>query len=157
MNALLQLCKDQDIDDKNLLEASYVVCVQFQVFLLYRANHSIDHQIYYKSCLDITLSRQVGSRYFVTSCNATKILFLAFAAIQFLTFTDKYKDGKKLEKDVFQKLHDSELLTCLQADALMFHHVFADLVTLAKSKELRKSAYDMQQHYLELKFFLESI
>ena len=37
----------------------------------------------------------------------------------------------------------------------MFHHVYADLVTLAKSDELKKSVLDMHTHYLELKGFLE--
>lgn len=39
----------------------------------------------------------------------------------------------------------------------MFHHVYSDLVLLAKSKELKKSAYDMMQHYLELKIFLSEV
>ena len=43
----------------------------------------------------------------------------------------------------------AELMTYLQADALMFYHVYADLVQLAKSKNLNKSAYDMMQHYLQ--------
>ena len=39
----------------------------------------------------------------------------------------------------------------------MFHHVYADLVFLAKSKELSKSAFDMRQHYLELQTFFEAL
>lgn len=39
----------------------------------------------------------------------------------------------------------------------MFHHVYLDLVFLANSKELNKSAFDMQKHYLELKCFLEEM
>lgn len=39
----------------------------------------------------------------------------------------------------------------------MYYHVYADLVVLAKSKELHKSVFDMRQHYLELKLFLEEL
>ena len=38
----------------------------------------------------------------------------------------------------------------MQADSLMYHLVYADLVVLAKSKELHKSVFDMR---LELKLF----
>ena len=52
-------------------------------------------------------------------------------------------------------MKDPVKLAGLKADSLMFHHVYADLVMLAKSKELGKSALDMGRHYLELKQFLE--
>ena len=39
----------------------------------------------------------------------------------------------------------------------MFYFVYADLVTLAKSNELGKSAYDMRIHYFELQVFLEEV
>ena len=133
-----------------------VGCVQFKDFLTYRADQCHDNQLYYRSCLGVSLSRQVGSRYFVTSYNATKILFLASAALEFLTFTNKCH-GNQLERDVFDKLQNSQIITCLQADSLMFFHIFADLVALAKSKHLGKSAYDMKQHYLELKLFLDEL
>ena len=45
----------------------------------------------------------------------------------------------------------------MQADALMFHHVYADLTFLVKSRDLSKSAYDMRIHYLELRCFLEEV
>ena len=45
----------------------------------------------------------------------------------------------------------------IKADALMFYHVYADLAMLAKSNELKKSAFDMNQHYLELALFLKNI
>ena len=133
-----------------------VGCVQFKDFLIYCSSTSDCNQVYYQTCLDIKLARQIGSRYFVSSHNAMKVLFLAAAALEFLSFNGK-SEGNKLERDVFSKLHDTDLLLCLQADALMFHHVYADLVFLAKSKELNKSAFDMQKHYLELKCFLEEI
>ena len=39
----------------------------------------------------------------------------------------------------------------------MFYHVYADLVILSKSNELKKSVLDMNTHYLELKIFLQDI
>ena len=48
-------------------------------------------------------------------------------------------------------------MTQLKTDSLMFYHIYADLVMLSKSNDLEKSAFDMNQHYLELKLFLEEI
>ena len=39
----------------------------------------------------------------------------------------------------------------------MFYHVYADLVIVLKSTELNKSVLNMNQHYLELKLFLEEV
>jgi len=39
---------------------------------------------YYQLCSKVKLERQVGSRYFVTASNASKILFLREAAVEFL-------------------------------------------------------------------------
>lgn len=39
----------------------------------------------------------------------------------------------------------------------MFFHVYADLVMLAKSNQLKKSTLDMNQHYLELQLFLKEL
>ena len=53
-----------------------VGCVQFSDFLSYKVHQSdagSHEQLYYRSCLSVTLSRQVGSRYFVSSYNAVKI------------------------------------------------------------------------------------
>ena len=102
------------------------------------------------------LERQVGSCYFVTASNASKILFLREAAVEFLQYVGK-TTGNKLEQDVFRKLQDPDELSQLKADALMFHHVYSNLVMLAKSNELNKSAFDMNQHYLELRLFLEEV
>ena len=55
---------------------------------------------YYSSCTHISLERQVGSRYFVTASNASKLFFLTDAAIEFLEFTGK-SNGNRLEKDVY--------------------------------------------------------
>ncbi len=84
------------------------------------------------------------------------MIFLVEAAIAYLIYTDK-NQGNKLERSVFCKLQDPTIMACAKADALMHHHIFADLVTLAKSKDLKKSALDMQLHYLELKIFLDEL
>ena len=102
------------------------------------------------------MERQVGSRYFITACNAGKIFFLQEAAIAFLLYTGK-NTGNKLEQDVFRKLQDSQELAQLKADALLFHHVYADLAMLAKSTDLNKSSFDMNQHNLELQQFLQTL
>ncbi len=113
---------------------------------------------YYAECSRIHLQRQVGSRYFVTAANASKALFLARAALQFLKFNGiTESNGNKLEKELHWKLQDSYLISLLKADVIMYYFIYADLVTLAKSNELNKSAYDMRIHYLELKNFLDEV
>lgn len=37
----------------------------------------------------------------------------------------------------------------------MFYHIYADLVELAKSRDLKKSVLDMNIHYFELQSFLK--
>lgn len=111
---------------------------------------------YYNLCASVTLERQVGSRYFVTAANAAKIVFLKDAAIEFLEYSGK-STGNKLERDVYTKLHNQTEIAQLRVDALMFYHVYADLVMLCKSNELKKSVLDMNVHYLELKTFLQEI
>ena len=111
---------------------------------------------YYRSCMSVVLDRQVGNRYFVTAANACKILYLKEAAVEFLKYTGR-ESGNKLEKDVGTKLQDCNELAALKADALMFFHVYADLVILVKSAELKKSALDMNTHYYELQIFLQEL
>ena len=111
---------------------------------------------YYKVCSNVKLDRQVGSRYFVTAANAAKIVYLKEAALEFLKYTGK-DNGNKLEREVYRKLEESSELIQLKADALMFFHVYADLVMLSKSKKLNKSAMDMNAHYLELQLFLKEL
>jgi len=101
----------------------------------------------------VVLDCQIGNRYFVTASNAAKIVFLKDAAAEFLKFTGR-DSGNKLERDVYSKLNDCSELDALKADGLMFFHVYADLVTLAKSSELKKSALDMNAHYVEIKEYL---
>ena len=118
--------------------------------------YSTEDQQYYKLCTQVLLERQVGSRYFVSASNASKIFFLAKASVEFLEYTGK-NSGNNLERTVYKKLQDPEELSRLKADALMFYFVYADLVMLAKSNDLSKSALDMNQHYLELQLFLRMI
>ena len=111
---------------------------------------------YYRCCASITLERQVGNRYFVTAANAAKILFLKDAAIHFLTYTGK-DSGNKLERDLLGKLLSEVEIAHLRIDGMMYYHVYADLVTLSKSNELKKSAFDMNLHYLELQTYLNEV
>ena len=39
----------------------------------------------------------------------------------------------------------------------MYYHVYADLVMLSKANDLGKSSLDMNQHYLELKLYLQEV
>ena len=39
----------------------------------------------------------------------------------------------------------------------MFHHVYSNLVMLAKFTDLNKNAFDMNKHYLEIQLFLEQV
>ena len=99
------------------------------------------------------LDHQVGNRYFVTAANAAKILFLGN---RFLELQCK-STGNKFEKDIYAKLHDQTEITQLRVDALIFYHIYADLVMLSKSNKLKKSVLDMNEQYLELKRFLQEI
>ena len=124
--------------------------------LAMEGEHFPEKRDYYSLCAKVKLDRQVGSRYFVTASNAGKVLFLQEAALDFLRYTDK-NDGNKLEHEVFKKLEDPDELTYLKVDALMFHHVYCNIVMLAKSSDLNKSTFDMRKHYLELQLFLEEV
>ena len=129
----------------------------FPDFLAMKSDSSQSSEAgYYQKCKQIKMDRQVGSRYFVTAANSGKILFLRQAAIDFLSFTGKEK-GNKLEQTVSQKLHEPAELAHLRADAIMFHHVYFNLVMLAKSTKLDKNVFEMNKHYLELQVFLSEV
>jgi len=133
--------------------------IYFPDFLsLQLSNRQLEASVtsYYQSCLEVQLERQVGSRYFVSACNACKILYLIKAAKDFLEYTGK-DNGNNLETTVYNKLQNADEVSQLTADAIMFYFVYADLVTLAKSNKLNKSAFDMNQHYFELHNFLEKV
>ena len=124
--------------------------------LAMEGKHFPEKRDYYNLCAKVKLDRQVGSRYFVTASNAGKVLFLREAALDFLQYTSK-NNGNKLEREVFKKLEDPDELAHLKVDALMFHHVYSNLVMLAKSSDLNKCTFDMSKHYLELQLFLEEV
>ena len=130
---------------------------KFPDFLDLRYKDSEDQ--YYKEYVKVHLARQVGSRYFVTAANASKAFYLAPAAIEFLQFINGITNttGNKLEEELYQQLQDPNILALLKVDALMFYFIYGNLTILAKSKELNKSAYDMAQHYLELKTYFEKL
>ena len=132
----------------------YSCGVAFKDFLSVRVDES--DESYYSDCATITMERQVGSRYFVTAVNALKIVYLREAAIEFLEYTGK-NEGTKLEKEVYLKLTNDVQVLFARADALMFYHIYANLVELSKSNDLNKSVLDMNLHYLELKVFLELV
>ena len=46
----------------------------------------------------VSLDREVGNRYFVTTANAMKVMFLKESAVSFLKFTFRHVNGNKLEK-----------------------------------------------------------
>ena len=105
---------------------------------------------YYESAQKIVLERQVGNRYYVTSCNAGRLYFLRDILVAFLKEQNSIKLLNRLESTCLQKLQDSLLLTNLRLEGLLFDKVYADLMTLVKSTELNKSALDMNIHYKEL-------
>lgn len=113
-------------------------------------------QQYFESCLRVHLRRQVRSRYFVSASNAAWIVFLAEAAVEFLRYTGK-ESGNKLEIEVYMKLTSVDEMAKLRVDAIMYYHIYADLVMLSKSNELAKSVMDMNNHYLELLCFLSDV
>ena len=122
----------------------------FQDFLMIMcadSSLSIEMKQYYSTCARVSLDRQVGNRYFVTAANAAKIIFLRDAAINFIRYTGK-DAGNKLETDLLSKLLDESEIANLRIDAMMYYHVYADLVMLSKSNELQKSALYMNMHYL---------
>ena len=57
----------------------------FRIFLVRKAEECTgEEKAYYEYAQKVTLERQIGSRYYVTSCNAGCIYFLCSAMITFL-------------------------------------------------------------------------
>ena len=108
-----------------------------------------------KATLSVRLSRQVGSRYFVTSRNAGRILCLARRATQFLEVLQVSKELNNLERDVLNYLKTPHVLALLKVDGLIYDQIYADLMILMKSTKLGKMYLDMNVHYLELSRHLE--
>ena len=63
----------------------------------------------------------------------------------------------KLKMVVYTKLTNVQEMAQLRADALLYYHIYADLVMLSKSKELAKCVVDMNTHYFELLCFLNEV
>lgn len=114
-------------------------------------------RVYYESVQRIVLKCQVGSRYYVTSCNAGRLYFLQKAMVTFLNEQKLIKSLNRLELCCFRKLHDPILLANLRLEGLIFDKVYADLMMLVKSTVLNKSTLDMNTHYKELLKFLENV
>ena len=130
----------------------------FRVFLEHKARESSgDNKLYYLFAQKVVLERQVGSRYYVTSCNAGRLYFLCKALVEFLKEQELVKALNCLESTCFMKLHDSLLITNLRLEGLMFDKVYADLMVLVKSTNLNKTAIEMSSHYEELLNFFSTL
>ncbi len=128
----------------------------FRIFLSHKARQCTGvEKEYYECAQKIVLERQVGSRYYVTSCNAGRLYFLREAMVSFLKEQKLIKALNCLESSCLQKLQDPLLLANLRLQGLMFDKVYADLMTLVKSTDLSKSALDMNIHYEELLEFFD--
>ena len=79
-------------------------------------------------------------------------MFIAFLEEQKLI-----KELNQLELTCLQKLHESLLLTNLKLEGLMFDKVYADLMILVKSSNMKKTAIDMRSHYEELLNFFSTV
>lgn len=131
--------------------------LSFPDFLRIKIDSAPEDQLtYYNNCLKLRLHRQVGSRYFVSASNACKIMYLRHAAIDYLKYTGK-DAGNKLEREVLLKLQNTDELSHLIIDGLMYYHIYGDLYMLSKSKELGLSAFSMNCHYLELYTYLSEV
>lgn len=109
-------------------------CLGFPDFLISKSNGddlSEAESGYCQAAFKVTLSRQVGNRYFVTASNALKIIFLCKAALEFLVFTGKSKENK-LEREVYRKLQEPCEVAQLKADALMFFSCLCRLGDVSK-------------------------
>ena len=114
-------------------------------------------ETYYKNAENVLLKRQVGSRYYVTSFNAARILFLRRAMVTFLKEQELIKKLNKLESTCLEKLQNDLLINKLRLEGLMHDKVYADLMMLVKSSSLSKTALSMNVHYKELlDFFFEN-
>ena len=132
-------------------------CHGAEAFRVYLAKESKTGDSYYESAKNVYLKRQVGSRYYVTACNAGIILFLRKAMVSFLNEQKMLKKLNMLETTCLKKLSNVTLLTKVRLEGLLFDKVYADLMMLVKSENLRKSSLDMNIHYSELLGFLRSI
>ena len=132
----------------------YACGASFRIFL---EGCTGEEKAYYESAQKVTLERQIGSRYYVTSRNAGCIYFLRSAMITFLHEKQLFKSLNRLESTCLRKLKDPVIVATLKLEGLMFDKVYADLMILVKSTKLNKSSLDMNIHYEELLAHLESL
>ena len=85
------------------------------------------------------------------------MFYLKRAIIAFLKEQELIKSLNQLESACLKKLQDPLLITKTHMEGLMFDRVYADLMMLVKSKELNKTALDMNVHYKELLDFLQRL
>ena len=129
----------------------------FKVFLssMVAKEASVEGETYYTNAEKVLLKRQVGNRYYVTSFNAARILFLRRAMITFLKEQELIKQLNKLESTCLEKLQDEVLINKLRLEGLMHDKVYADLSMLVKNVSLNKTSLSMNVHYEELlEFFV---
>jgi len=130
----------------------------FWVFIASKIKQSCDEQKeYYTKAEMVFFERQVGSRYYDTSCDAGRVFYLKRAMIAFLKEQELIKSLNQLESACLKKLEDPMLITKIHMEGLMFDRVYANLMMLVKSKELNKLALDMNVHYKELLDFLQRL
>ena len=105
----------------------------------------------------VFFERQVGSRYYVTFCNAGRVVYMKRAMIAFLKEQELIKSLNQLESTCLNRLQDPLLITKTRMEGLMFDRVYADLMMLVKSKKLNKTTMDMNVHCEELLDFLHRL
>ena len=91
----------------------------FRVFLASKILHT-DKEQYYVDANEVYLERQVGNRYYVTSCNAGRIFW---ALIEFLNEQQHIKPLNHLESTCLQKLTDPLIIAKAHLEGLIFDRV----------------------------------
>jgi len=94
----------------------------FRIFLKAKEKDAASPE--YKELVKVHLARQVGSRYYITSYNAGRILCLSEAIKEFLAQEQQLKSLNKLEKEVQQKMEQTDILAQLKLDGLLFDHIY---------------------------------
>ena len=120
----------------------YCLGSTFRAFIKGKSSSST----YYESAQCVSLTRQVGSRYYVTSYNCGRLFFLKDAMLDFLNERKHIKHFNHLESACYQNLKNTNLLANAKLEGLLFEKVYADLMTLVKSVDLKKSVIDMNSH-----------
>jgi len=109
----------------------------FRIFIASKIKRSCgEEKEYYIKAEMVFFERQVGNRYYVTSCNAGRVFYLKRAMIAFLKEQELIKSLNQLESACLDKLQDPLLITKTHLEGLMFDRVYADLMMLVKSKKL---------------------